>query len=267
VFCRNEGGLPRDVAAGWHYLLEVPVGGVAVEIAPGLARDTPGLGAPGRTSVAMVPTLANGGIVERRLHEHGKGNWAVVVPPGLERLPLADGSVSALVMDGVEGAGFDLHPGNVTAVVGEWRRVLAPEGTLLMGLRNPLHDLPLIGALRRKAVKTVRRESADRCVRRKARVSAGAALSPSAMRRAMRAGGFDEPRVFAPFPDGDRVQVVLPADDARTTRYFLTRLVRSESATVRLALAAGRALAAMGLFGKVFPSYHYLVYGGRPGGR
>jgi hypothetical protein len=158
-----------------------------------------------------------------------------------------------VILDADAAAAFGLDDGGLAQAAAEWRRVLAPGGTMLLGLRGAPGELPGLRRIRERLTGTLRTESLDRRIKQSAAPAPRAALSPTRSLRTMRRLGFAAPSVFAPLPDADNPSVVLPLDDAWSVRYFLDNLVRKNSATVRAALSAARLSARLGLFRRLVP--------------
>src|SRR6185295_3797617 len=144
------------------------------------------------------------------------------------------------------------------AAAAEWRRVLAPGGIVFLGVSNGLYRLAVLRRLRAAATSRAAGESLNRRVKRATAERAGG-LGLGVALRGMARAGFARPEIYAPLPDENQAQVVVPPDDRQVVRYFLNHLVRQNSALVRLGVRAANVVAALGQFRRVVP-YYYLIF-------
>lgn len=151
------------------------------------------------------------------------------------RLPHAAGSIAAIVFDeAARGAGgLDRH--RLPRAVDAWRRGLAPQGRLVLGIAG---------------------SSISRRLRR-GRAIAGR-LGVRNTLRALRQAGFTDVRLYAPLPDEADARLVLPVDDRAIVRYCLDRMLRRNSLASRLAIASARLANATGALRWGLP-YYYVV--------
>jgi hypothetical protein len=163
---------------------------------------------------------------------------------------LASASAGAVCVDEAWLAAFDVDRASLGSVLGEWRRVLAPGGSLLLAFANGVFSrLPRWGGGR---------------VPRLDRRLATAPGSPlrSGIRtwlRLLSRSGFVPRGLFAPLPDDNELRLVLPVGDRRAAAYCLRSLLRRNSVVVRTALGLGLLSARLGLLERVLPSYFALL--------
>jgi hypothetical protein len=67
--------------------------------------------------------------------------------------------------------------------------------------------------------------------------------------------GFSAPTIYAPLPDQERTEAVIPLQERAATLYFLSNLVRRDSFTSRAAVAVAKLLARSGRLGWLVPDY------------
>jgi SAM-dependent methyltransferase len=248
AFCRAHDCSRFPYAADVKFLYPTRPDGTTLVLGAGLGDESLAAGA-----ISIVPSLTHARIVYRHLLDRTGGEPDVAAMPHIRRLPLADGSVDAVILDDDGAAAFGLDDGGLAEAAAEWRRVLAPGGAMVLGLRGAPGELPGLRRIGEALTGTWRTESLDRRIKRSAAPVPGAALSPTRSLRTMRRLGFAPPSLFAPLPDAENPSVVLPLDDAQSVRYFLDNLVRKNSATVRAALGAARLSARLGLFRRLVP--------------
>jgi hypothetical protein len=264
-FCERHSCSREIFAADWKYLFAPPPGRRILEIGAGFGDDSVTLARDPARVVLVVPTLTSGRIVLKRLQDHAPGPWPVAVIPDLERLPLEDASVGGIAMEDAALAAFGITDGNFGRLAAEWRRVLTADGTVFLGLGNPLHRLPGAGFLRSK-IQRPPRESLNRAVKRAAGVGGEGSLRRGTVLRSMRAQGFSEPTIYAPLPSEKKIDVVIPVEDRRVVRYFLDNLIRKNSPVVRAAIGAAHLALIAGQFPRLVP-YHYLIFKAGSGDR
>jgi SAM-dependent methyltransferase len=263
AFCRRHGCARSPYRADWKFFVSVPERGTTLELGSGFGDDTLDLAGPDGRTVSVVPSEAHARLLRQRGLERGGHDWPVAVLTDLSRLPLADGSVHAIALEDAAAPGFGLSQRNFAAAAAEWQRVLVPGGAVFVGVANGLHRLPGLGRLRAALRARPRPDNLNRSVKRWAAPELRPRLRAAAVSRTMAGLGFRRERVYAPLPDENDTQVVIPVDDARVVRYFLDNLVRKNSRAVRAALFMARALVAVNLFRQVVP-YYYLIFRRQP---
>jgi hypothetical protein len=132
-----------------------------------------------------------------------------------------------------------------------------------VGVANSYLGLPGVRRLMQLLRARSRSESMNRSVKRAGSVG-GRGPGPGRTIRVMTGLGFPRPVVYAPLPDENDAQVVIPVEDARAVRYFLHNLVRKNSAVIRSAVRLADLLVALDLFRHAVP-YYYLVFRGDAG--
>ncbi len=252
-FCERHDEVRSPYRPDRKYFLAAPTKGIAVEIGAGFGDDSAVLAGSAGYTISIVPNLINAWIVGKHVRERVDADWPVAVMRGVSCLPLTDSSVQTVAMEEASAAGFGLSDASFTAAAKEWNRVLAPGGTVLLGLANGIHRLPGLRHLARG-----RPESLNRWVKKSAAGRHGR-LGVARTMRTMTGLGFEAPTVYAPLPDENDARIVIPADDDAVVRYVLSHLVRKNSRMVRLALGAARGLVALGLFRRLLP-YSYLMF-------
>jgi len=257
--CGKHGCTRSMYNADWKFFLPAATEGTTLELGAGFGEDSVDLGGPAGTSILVVPNVLNARIVSKHLGERSDRDWPVAVLTDLTRLPLADGSVQSVSLEDVAAAGFGLSDAGLRAVANEWRRVLAPNGVVFIGVSNGLHRLPGLKRLRTVLRARPRAESLNRLVKRSVVRRAGRGLSPWRTIRTMAQLGFGAPVVYAPLPDENDIQVVIPVADKCVVRYFLNNLVRKNSRIVRIALRLCNITVTLGLFRRLVP-YYYLIF-------
>ena len=257
--CRSRGCDRSPYSADWKFFFSVPPNGTTLELGAGFGDDSIDLaGTSGRT-IPVVPSVLNARVLCKRLREAAGGEWPVVVATDLTRLPLEDGSVHAVALEDAAAPGFGLTDDRLPEVASEWKRVLAPGGVVFLGLANRLHRLPGLDRLRAALRSRPHAEPLNRQVKRWAAPDGRGKLGYAGTVRTMVALGFHPPVVYAPLPDENDAQVVIPVNDAQVVRYFLDNLVRKNSREIRAALRAAHTLVNLGLFPHVVP-YYYLIF-------
>jgi len=257
--CGKHGCTRSMYNADWKFFLPAATEGPTLELGAGFGEDSLDLGGPAGTSVLVVPNVLNARIVSKHLGERSDRDWPVAVLTDLTRLPLADGSVQSVSLEDVAAAGFGLTDAGLRAVANEWKRVLARNGVVFIGVSNGLHRLPGLKRLRTVLRARPRAESLNRLVKRSVVLRAGRGLSPWRTIRTMAQLGFGAPVVYAPLPDENDIQVVIPVADKCVVRYFLNNLVRKNSRIVRIALRLCNLTVTLGLFRRLVP-YYYLIF-------
>ncbi len=252
-------------SADWRFFLGLSQGGTVLELGAGFGDDSRDLAGPSGRTIPIVPNLDNARVVRRRLDESAGTAAAVAVLPDVSRLPLPDGSLQAIALEDAAAAGFGLTDARLPAAAAEWKRVLAPGGTVFVGLGNPLRRLPVLDGLWGRLRSRPRHESLNRQVKRWAGPGRRGGLGVERTIRTMTRLGFPRPLMYAPLPDENDASAVVPLEDARVVRYFLDHLVRQNSSWVRLGRRGAHGLVDVGLFRRLVP-YYYLIFrgGARP---
>jgi uncharacterized protein YbaR (Trm112 family) len=260
-FCRSHGCVRSPFGGDCKFLFSVPPSGTVLELGAGFGDGTLGLAGTSHATVSIVPSLTHARIVRRYLGERSDRVWSVAVAQDVRRLPLADGSVHAVVFEDASASGFGLSNVRMREAAAEWKRVLAPAGVVFLGLANGLFRLPGLGYVRGSLRARPHRESLDRLLKRRAVPGESRRIGVHRTVRTLTALGFRRPVAYAPLPDENDTAVVMPVDDPRVVRYFLDNLVRKNSMAVRAALRAAHLLVTLGLFRHCVP-YYYLIFRG-----
>jgi SAM-dependent methyltransferase len=257
--CQSRVCARSPYSADWKFFFSIPPGGTTLEVGAGFGDDSLDLAGKSGAAIAIVPSLANARIVRKHLRERAGREWPVAVMADVSRLPLADGSVHAVAFEDAAAAGFGVSRRALSGIAAEWKRVLAPGGVVFLGVANRLHRLPGLGRLRAAFRARPRPEPLNRQVKRWAALGGRGRLGVRRTVRTMTGLGFRPPSVYAPLPDENDAQVVIPVDDAQVVRYFLNNLIRRNSRSVRAALRTAHLLVDLGVFGRLVP-YYYLVF-------
>jgi SAM-dependent methyltransferase len=257
-FCDRHDCSRREFGADWSFLLPAQGDGTILELGGGFGDDTRHLARQARAVVA-VPSIANGQLLRTSL-DAGDGDIpAICVLDRIDRLPLADGSIAAIALEDIAAAGFDLSDRNLSAVAREWRRVLAPGGTVLFGIKGPLARIRILQQARRALGIPVGSASFNRRIKRIAGGGSETSLRLGSTLTAMSDAGFPSPTIYAPLPDEHRTEIVIPVDDRRVVGYFLHNLIRQNSPAVRMAIRGAGLLNRLGMF-RHFVPYYYLLF-------
>lgn len=257
-FCGQHGCTREPHAADWKQLFAPPPRGTILELGAGFGDDSITLAADPLRSVLVVPTLINARILRWHLEEQTGRIWPVAVLPSLERLPLPDDSVGAIILEEAALASFGISEQNFPRVVAEWKRVLSVEGIVFLGLSNALHRLPGLASLRARLVAPAT-DSMNRTLKRIQGVSGDGRIGMGSAVHELRRQGFGDSAVYAPLPSEKQTDLVLPVRDRVATAYFLDHLVRTNSPLTRVALGAARLALKLGWFPRLVP-YLYLFF-------
>jgi hypothetical protein len=188
--------------------------------------------------------------------------WPTVVLADISRLSLPDRSVHAIALEDAAAGGFGLDGANLEAAAAEWKRVLAPGGVRFLGLANGWHRLPGLARLRGALRARPHPESLNRQVKRWAAPGRAGRLGPRRSTRTLVRQGCGSPVVYAPLPDENDSQVVIPVDGPQVVRYFPDKLIRKNSRLVRIALRGAHLLVTLGWFRRCVPYYHLIFRAG-----
>lgn len=250
LFCAEHGCHRRPSTTDWKFFLTLPPRARVLEVGAGFGDDTLPLCSRASHVVALVPSRANGRIVERRLAEAGITNGEVVAVEAAARLPLGDATIDVVAIEDVAAAGFGLTGETLTAAIAEFDRVLAADGTIFFGVRNGYRSWP--------ALRSLAPESLNRTLKLAAATGRRGA-SRGEVVRAMRRRGFPEPQVYAPLPHEQAIEAVVPLDHPAPLRYCLGRFLRQNSLVTRAVGAAASAAATAGLLPALLP-YYFLFF-------
>lgn len=226
--------------------------GPVLELGSGFGDDTARLVERGCDVIALAPTRAEAALTALRVPAGERLRVGVV--PDLRRLPLADGSVGGVLfeMDSVEG--FSLRRADLDAVAREWRRVLAPDGLVCVGVPHRLRRVFDFGRHLAARLRPGFEPSLNRLVKR-GRPGSGTGFGLGAARAACAGAGLAESSGFAPLPSEDTIEVLLPSRDSRVVRYLFGQLLRRNSRGMQLALGLVDVCARLGVFHRAVPYY------------
>ena len=256
--CGEHDCTRNPAGTNWRSFFSPRPGGTTLELGAGVGDDSLDLARGSDALLSFVPSLTNARILRGR----PELDQVIAVVGDLTRLPLPDGSVDTIVMEDTV-AGFELGGHNLSGTAAEWKRVLAPGGTVFLGLTNRLHRLPGLGLVRSAVRGKWPAPSLNRMVKGASGLTGQGRLGLRGTIRAMTGQGFLPPAPFAPLPDPDDAQIVLPIDDAQVVRYFLNNLIRKNSAPIRWGIAVANVLVNFGLFRHGVP-YYYLIFRTEP---
>jgi len=245
--------------ADWKSYLSVPENGCVLEIGAGIGSDTLDLASEASRVIAIVPNQINGLVLQRNLKEERVSNVDIAVMRSVSELPIKDQSVSAIVMEQAAMHGMGLSPERFSTMASEWRRVLAPSGTVLLGLNNSYDRLLGLHYLRSKLLSRTYPSTLNRLVKRMVSGSHSSNFGLREVIRSMSREGFDAPQIYAPLPDPNKIDIIIPVEDKLVVRYFLNNLIRKNSICVRKAIDAANLLVSLKLFRYVVP-YYYLIF-------
>jgi hypothetical protein len=203
-----------------------------------------------------VPDVTSARIVRRHLAEAGVKGVQLLVLQDACRLPLPDSAVHAVALEDVAASAFGLSSASLDRFAAELQRVVAPGGTVFLGLENRIYRWPPLDWLRSALQAKSNPDSLNRLLKRRGEPRARLA-GYRAVLRSMRRHGFSAPQVYAPLPDERATQVVIPIDEAPIVRYFLDHLLRRDSRRARAAIAGARLLLKLGLLRALFPYWFF----------
>ncbi len=256
-FCRRHGCARPHFTTGLSFFLPEGACGRLLEIGGGFGDDTLRLAEVAGELISIVPSFADARVLHRHLGERGRQDVEVAVVRDVTRLPLASGSLTGLVVEEAALAGFGVGPRDFAAAAAEWRRVLAPGGVLLLGLRGSRVGRLALRLVRAAGRPGRRRESLNRRIktgpgRRSSRLGLARPL------RALRRLGFGAPTVHAPLPSEDDLVLVLPLDCEPAVSYGLAQMLRRNSLFGRAAIGLGRLAGRAGFLTRLLP-YYFIV--------
>ncbi len=253
--CAAWGCTRGPLEASWRYLLRFPEGGRIVEIGSGFGDDLVEFAPRADALYSIAPTLAHARLLAARLDSVKSASVALC--PDLTRIPLPDRSIDAIAIDDDAAASFGLDAGKLEQAADEWRRILRPEGTLVVGLAHRMGRLvarwTISGGGAHKRCLTLRQ-------RIKRQGDTGVRL-PSFRRvsRLIEARGFARPIIYAPLPDEHRALIVAPIEERAVVGWCLAHQVRRRSASQSALFNAVRLLARAGAAVHCVP-YHFLYF-------
>jgi len=252
----------------WKFLLTAPAGSRILEIGAGYGRDSVDLARDALEVISLVPSVMNGRVVQKYVSARGATNVQVAAIDDLAHLPLRDASVQVIVFEDAAARAFGLSRAKLREVAREWRRVLAPGGTLLIGVANPVYRSWLARKFKAGLGAGRERRSMNRLIKSVDMADASPGLRRGSILQSLSRLGLSTPETYAPLPDEDNTEFLVPLGDPLVIEYFLDHLVRKMTWTVRLAIRTCKLLLRLGLFGHVMP-YHYLLFTkpGRPAER
>jgi len=258
-FAQSHGCSREGAAADWHFYLPLPERSRVLELGAGLGDDTLALAAMASRVVAAVPLEDGARVLQRRLETLPGAAVEVVVLADAGSLPLADGSLDAIVIEDLAAAAFGLSRNSVARVAAEWKRVLAPRGVVLFAAANPLYRLPGLARLE----SSLRSRGHPRTLSREIK-GAGPKLTARpvplrAIERSLVREGFSVSQRLSPLPDERHPEAVIPLDCRAPARHFLRHMVRRDTLGARLGLGAALGLLELGLLRRAVP-YYYVVF-------
>lgn len=259
IFCRKHQCTRDRKSADWKFFFSVPEGSHVLEIGAGFGDDTADLTTKAGKTISIVPNMGNALIVAKHLREKELANTEVAVLRDITHLPLADHSITAIAMEDSAASGFNVTNRNFALIAAEWRRIVAPGGSVFLGLRNPWDTLLGFRFLRSKMQSRDYPQSLNRLVKRSSAARRHGHLGLHRTIGCMVQQGFNEPAIYAPFPDVNKTEVVVPVDDARAVRYFLNNLIRKNSFIVRVAVSMLNVFLTLHVFRYLCP-YYFLYF-------
>jgi|GEM_PF-2660231 SAM-dependent methyltransferase len=258
IFCRKYACSKHRYGADWKFFFSVPEAGTVLEFGAGFGEDTIEIAARTDTVISIVPSRLHAEILSKRLAGDGIENVEIAVMQEITRLPLPDRSVAAIVISDAAGSGFHVGRKAFSRIAKEWQRILAPGGSVVLGLANPVYRWLGLDFLLFKMIGE-QPESIQRIVKS---ASASDRLDTPGLRQTVRSMirlGFNPPFISAPIP-GDRMpDILLPVEDSRVVLYFLDHLIRKNSPVVRAAISVSKLLVRLNLFHRLVP-YYYLYF-------
>ena len=239
----------------WTSLFSPPPGWPVLELGAGFGDDTLALASLGVEVIAAVPDETNAGLLTRRLEEAGQARVSALELGDLDRLPMEDGSLAGIAFPHAADSGFGLTRRGLERVAREFARVVSPGGLVLVGLPSALGSLLRRGMARLAAGDG--QDTLNRAVKRRPTGLATSLPTPQLALAALGQAGFRPEAVWAPLPDEEGPIYVVPLHDPDALAYFLTNVIRRNTAlSSGAAWLAGRR-PVLSRFGRLAP-YHYL---------
>jgi SAM-dependent methyltransferase len=258
-FCARQGCVNSLRGDDWKRLLPVPAEARVLELGGGYGRDAVDLARDAGELISLVPGPTNGRVVRRFADASGATNVRVAAVADLARLPLPDAAVQAMLFEDAAAGSFGLSSSMLHAAAAEWVRILAPGGKLLIGVGNPVFRTGLARRVKAGLGADPQRRSMNRRVKELRAPSANAGLRRGSTLRCFARSGLTLVEAYAPPPDEDNAEFLIPVGERPVVDYFLDYLVRKKSLAVRLATWSVKALLRCGLFAPAMP-YHYLLF-------
>jgi ubiquinone/menaquinone biosynthesis C-methylase UbiE len=257
AFCEQYGCALNAQSMNGRFLLSFKAGDHVLDMGAGVGEDAAAFTEKGARVTALVPTEQNARLVSHYLAYRGGSGVEVLTAADPCRLPVDDGSLDGLLLEDA-ATGFVLNSKNFETAVREWCRVLKPSGQVFLGLTQPICSAPLFKGLYRRMRARGDQPSLNQFV--KTRAGTGSSrLSPGRAARLLRKHGFEMVSDTAPLPSEHAPDILVPLNSPETIDYFLTHLIRRNSAWVRLAVAGARIAARLRLF-PYFVPYRYLLF-------
>ena len=243
------------LSSDWKFFLPLAAESRVLELGAGLGEDTAELCDRAARVIAIVPTRTHALVLRRYLSEHRRGNADIAVMADISRLPLADHSVDAIAMDQAGATGFGVSAHSFSDIAAEWNRILTAQGSVLMALGNRAWRLGVLERLLARLRWRHHPAALNRWIKQVGAPAPAAPLSLTGVVRSMLRQGFGAPTLYAPLPNQERTEAVIPLQGRAATLYFLRNLVRRDSFTSRAAVAVAKLLAGKGLLRWLVPDY------------
>ncbi|MBN2498627.1 MAG: methyltransferase domain-containing protein [Deltaproteobacteria bacterium] len=222
--CRRHDLARRSASPGLGAFLPVRGAARVLEWGEGVGDEALALSSQASEIACLVPDLATGLVLSRRLAAERVSNVSVAIGD-CQLLPISDGFFQAVMI----GAGFASRwrPGQLRTVAAELARVIEPGGCALLGLSRPWSGLA--------ARWSPAAETLDCAARRR---RAGAAFGLEALSGCMQACGFSAPELLAPLPHARLPRYVVCLDEPAGLRYLLGLMHRDRPRDAALASLA-----------------------------
>jgi SAM-dependent methyltransferase len=240
----------------WTFFLPAEPSGLLLELGAGLGDDTVELSRHYHTVVSLVPNLRNGLILRKRCADLQRSNVTIGVCPSPSALPLPSRSASVITLADATLAG--LTPRSLPRAAAEWRRVLAPNGVLFLGIHNRPLGFQLLRPFRRPSSPSI---TLHRMIRKAAAGNPVGRLGLHSTIRCLRRHGFAHASVYEPLPNAEHIEIVIPMLDAGLVRFCTRSLLRQNSWVNRIAGWAADSPGGPNLIRRMLPS-HFIVFTG-----